>query len=61
MSLNMFYRRLRDLETPVLLVVKDQEGFISELYLYSVIWNKIFVLIITITKFSNLTAYQLTV
>ena len=29
----MFYRRLRDVETPVLLVVKDQEGFVSELYL----------------------------
>ena len=40
MSLNMIYHRLRDLETPVLLVVKDQEGFVSvELYLYSVIWN----------------------
>ena len=35
MSLNMLYHRLRDVETPVLLVVKDQEGFVSELYLYS--------------------------
>ena len=40
MSLNMLYHRLRDVETPVLLVVKDQEGFVSELYLYSVIWNR---------------------
>lgn len=28
MSLNMLYHRLRDVETPVLLVVKDQEGFV---------------------------------
>ena len=40
MSLNMLYHRLRDVETPVLLVVKDQERFVSELYLYSVIWNR---------------------
>lgn len=31
----MLYHRLRDVETPVLLVVKDQEGFVSELYIVS--------------------------
>ena len=31
----MLYHRLRDVETPVLFVVKDQEGFVSELYIVS--------------------------
>ena len=36
MSLNMLYHRLRDVKTSVLLVVKAQEGFVSEPAIYTV-------------------------